>query len=228
MIKRESTMAQKISPPSPARRSKDEVKHEAILKAATTLFLKNGYSNTSMDAIAEAARVTKQTIYAHYKSKDMLFTRMVSNLCDRHTPPDSLLKSETKALTDALYEIGLGFLNMITSKEGLAATRLVIAEATKHPNLAQRYYEDGTLRMVSMLARFLDLQKSQGKLNPSDTASAASYFFAMLKGQYHIRMILGIRPIPPVKEKEAHVRETVRIFLKLYSGPNALATQSTF
>ena len=45
-----------------SRRSKDEMKHEAILKAATKLFLKNGYTNTSMDAIADLARVTKQTV----------------------------------------------------------------------------------------------------------------------------------------------------------------------
>ncbi len=218
------------NPPSAtrARRPKDEVKHEAILKAATRLFLKNGYSSTSMDAVADAARVTKQTVYAHYKSKDTLFTQMVTDLCDRHTPPEHLLKDEDKSIEDALYEIGLGFLNMITSAEGLAATRLVIAEVAKHPKLAQRYYEDGTMRMVAMLAGFLEHQKARGRVNAVDTTSAASYFFAMLKGQYHIRMLLGIRPVPPAKDKEAHVRETVRIFMRLYSGPSPLPTQSTF
>lgn len=211
-----------------SRRPKDEVKHEAILKAATKLFLKYGYSSTSMDAVADAARVTKQTVYAHYKSKDMLFTHMVSQLCDRHTPPEHMLKDEGKPVEKALVEIGLGFLNMITSAEGLAATRLVIAEAGQHPKLAQRYYEDGTLRMVSMLATYLDHQKSLGRLSHADSHSAASYFFAMLKGQYHIRMILGIKPVPPAKDKEAHVLETVSIFMKLYSGTNPLATHSAF
>ncbi len=214
--------------PPRAHRPKDEVKHESILKAATKLFLKNGYSSTSMDAIADAARVTKQTVYAHYKSKDILFTHMVANLCDRHTPTANFLKDEEKPVEDALYQIGLGFLNMITSAEGLAATRLVIAEAGKHPKLAQRYYEDGTLRMVAMLAKFLDMQKSRKRLGIADTKSAASYFFALLKGQCHIRMILGIRPASAAKDKEAHVRETVRIFMKIYGGPNPLPTYSAF
>jgi len=210
-----------------SRRPQDEVKHEAIIKAATKLFLKNGYSNTSMDAIADAARVTKQTVYAHYKSKDTLFTRMVSQLCDRHTPSENMLKDEGKSIEDALYQIGLGFLNMITSAEGLAATRLVIAEAVSHPKLAQRYYEDGTMRMVFMLAQYLNLQRTRGKLSITDTTSAASYFFAMLKGQYHIRMLLAIKPVPSIKDKEAHVLETVGIFLKLYSGPTPIPTHST-
>jgi TetR/AcrR family transcriptional repressor of mexJK operon len=213
--------------PARSRRPKDEVKHEAILKAATKLFLKNGYSNTSMDAIAAAARVTKQTVYAHYKSKDALFTHMVSNLCDRHTPSGQLLEKENKPVENSLYEIGLGFLNMITSAEGLAATRLVIAEVAKHPKLAQRYYEDGTQRMVTMLAQFLNLQNKRGRLAIPDTKSAASYFFAMLKGQYHIRMILAIRPAPQPRDKEAHVRETVTIFLRIYGGSKPMATSST-
>lgn len=207
------------------------MKHEAILRAATRLFLKNGYSSTSMDAIADAARVTKQTVYAHYRNKDALFTHMVARLCDRHTPSGDFLKSD-KPLESALYEIGLGFLNLITGSEGLAATRLVIAEVAKHPKLARRYYEDGTLRMVTMLAEFLDRHqdrhKDRGGLTIADTRSAASYFFAMLKGQYHIRMILGIRPVPSARDKEAHVRETVRIFMKIYSGTNPLPTLSSF
>ena len=214
--------------PKHIRRPKDEAKNGAIIKAATKLFLKHGYSNTSMDAIAEAAHVTKQTVYAHFKSKDGLFTYMVSHLCDRHTPPESMLKDSEKPLEEALFEIGLGFLNMITSAEGLLATRLVIAEATKHPKLAQRYYEDGTLRMVTMLAEFLNLQRSRKILSISDTVSAASYFFAMLKGQHHVRMLLGIKPIPPAKTKAAHVQETVRIFMKIYGGSTPMHTRSTY
>lgn len=208
-------------------RPKDEAKHEAILKAATRLFLRNGYSHTSMDAVADAARVTKQTVYAHYESKDALFTRMVAQLCEKHTPPLSLLADSHKPLQDALYEIGLGFINMVTSHEGLAATRLVIAEAQKHPKLAQRYYEGSTQRMVSMMAQFLARQNKRGLLSIADTSSAASYFFALLKGRYYLRMILAIKPLPTVKDKVSHVREAVEVFMKIYGGAHPLQTYSS-
>jgi TetR/AcrR family transcriptional repressor of mexJK operon len=212
---------------SRSHRLKDEVKHEAILKAATRLFLKNGYSHTSMDAIADAARVTKQTVYAHYKSKDALFTRMVAQLCEKHSPQATLLADDQKPLADALYEIGLSFINMVTSHEGLAATRLVIAEAQKHPKLAQRYYEGSTQCMVSMMAQFLARQNKRGLLSVVDTASAASYFFALLKGRYYLRMILAIKPLPTVKDKVTHVREVVEIFVKIYGGAHPLQTHSS-
>jgi TetR/AcrR family transcriptional repressor of mexJK operon len=199
-------------------RSKDQRKHDAILKAAMRLFLKNGYSDTSMDAIAGAACVTKQTVYAHYQSKDALFAHMIAELCNKHAPSGALLEDSNQSVEALLYQIGISFLNLVTGKEGLAVTRLVIAEATRQPKLAKRYYEGGTQRMISMLAQFLDRQHKRGELSIVNTFSAASYFFAMLKGSYHLQMIFAIKPEPSIKQKEDHVRETVALFMKLYNA----------
>jgi TetR/AcrR family transcriptional repressor of mexJK operon len=213
--------------PSPPRRTRDEVKHQAILKAAAKLFLKHGYSSTSMDAIADAARVTKQTVYSHYQSKDILFTEMLTHLCDKHSASDNILRLGSKKLEEGMFAIGLSFLNMVTNPEVMAMTRLVIAEMTAHPKLAKRYYEDGTQRVVTMLSHYLDQYKIRGELSDIDTKSAASYFIAMLKGQYYLRMLLGVKPVPAAREKEQHVRETVSVFLKVYADPNPLSTSST-
>jgi TetR/AcrR family transcriptional repressor of mexJK operon len=199
------------------RKSKDEVKHEAILVAATHLFLKQGFSDTSMEAIAIEARVTKQTVYSHYQSKDSLFTHMVAELSKKHAPSAALLESSDRPIEVLLNEIGQGFLNMLTSKEGLAATRLVIAELHNHPELAKRYYEDGTQRMITMFSQFLSRQKKLKILSIADPDDAAACFFSMLKGRYYVRMLLDIKPIPVAREKEKHVRETVHNFLKLYA-----------
>lgn len=211
--------------PSRQKKPKDESKHKAILKAATRLFLKNGYSNTSMDAIAAAAKVTKQTVYGHFNSKESLFKSMLAILCEKHTPPKDLLEGDALSIEQKLYEIGSSFLNMITSNEGLNATRLVIAEVQRHPSLAQRYYEDGTQRMVAILVEFLNQQNKQKLLSIPDTISAASYFFSMLKGRYYVRMLLAVKPTPNDKEKIAHVHETVAIFMRLYGGKKAMHTK---
>ena len=177
-----------------------------------------------MDAVADAARVTKQTVYAHYKSKDELFTRMISDLCHKHTPSKTGLV-EGQKIEAVLYQIGVGFLNMLTSPDGVAALRLVVSEAKRHPRMAQLFYESGTQRMVTFLADILKQYNKRGVLSVVNPESASSYFFAMLKGNYHIRMILCLKPVPTVKEKEAHVQETVRMFMALYGGKNPLATR---
>ena len=48
-------------------------KREAILEAATELFLTREYAGTSMEDIASAASVSKQTVYKHFSDKQTLF-----------------------------------------------------------------------------------------------------------------------------------------------------------
>jgi TetR/AcrR family transcriptional regulator, mexJK operon transcriptional repressor len=208
------------------KRTPDEHKHQAILRAAIQLFLKNGYSKTSMDAVALAAKVTKQTVYAHYHSKDMLFTDMVTELCRKHAPSKGALADKGQSIEGMLYTLGLSFLNMVSSKEGLAATRLVVAEAHHHPKLAQRYYESGSRQMLMIVADFLESQNKAGKLCIPNPMSAASYFFSMLKGNYYLRILLNIKPLPSPGEKEKHVRETVSIFMRIYGGDSPLHTRN--
>jgi TetR/AcrR family transcriptional regulator, mexJK operon transcriptional repressor len=196
-------------------RARDANKNQAILKAATKLFIKNGYANTSMDAIAETAGVTKQTIYGHYNSKDELFTKMVSALCIKHAPSQIKTNNNISA-QESLNKIGIAFLDMFINKDVLAATRLVVAEAASHPKLAKNYYESGTLKIIAMLQEFLDSEVKRGSLHINDTNNAASHLFALLKGTYYIRTLLGVPPLPTMTEKEIHVKEAVEMFLRIY------------
>jgi TetR/AcrR family transcriptional repressor of mexJK operon len=208
-----------------AKRIPDKKKHAAILRAAVQLFLSNGYTKTSMDAVAETAGVTKQTVYGHYKNKDALFNEIITELSHKHAPKESLA-GKNLSTEEGLYKLGLGFLNMVSSKEGLAATRLVVAEAKQHPVLAQRYYESGSRQMLRIVANFIEQENKRGKLAIGNPMSAASYFFSMLKGNYYLRILLNIKPLPSPSAKEKHVRETVTIFMRIYGGKTPLHTHN--
>ena len=54
-----------------------------VLSGAKTVFLRCGFEGASDDAIAEEAKVSKATLYAHSPSKNMLFLRVVQAECDR-------------------------------------------------------------------------------------------------------------------------------------------------
>jgi len=51
---------------------------EKILAAAEDVFLHAGFLGANMDAIAEKAVVSKQTVYAHFQSKEALFLEMIA------------------------------------------------------------------------------------------------------------------------------------------------------
>lgn len=48
-----------------------------ILEAAYELFFRDGFARAGVDAIAEAAGITKRTLYYHYQSKDALLTAVL-------------------------------------------------------------------------------------------------------------------------------------------------------
>lgn len=55
----------------------------AIREAAAALFLEKGYQGTSMDDVAAAAGVSKQTIYTHFANKEVLFADLVLGTAER-------------------------------------------------------------------------------------------------------------------------------------------------
>lgn len=54
------------------RTQKAQETHERIVDAATRLFLERGYVQTTIDAIAEAADVAVETVYARFRNKTNL------------------------------------------------------------------------------------------------------------------------------------------------------------
>ena len=70
-------------------------KRQAIIDAATRMFLAHGYRNVSMDKIAQAAPVSKATLYHHFNGKPALLAAAVSDLCT------SLLRTMTEVVTES-------------------------------------------------------------------------------------------------------------------------------
>lgn len=59
-------------------------KAEKILEATTLLFLRGGVKKTTMDEIAEAARVSKVTVYKYFADKDTLYLHVGRRMLADH------------------------------------------------------------------------------------------------------------------------------------------------
>ncbi|WP_227001803.1 TetR/AcrR family transcriptional regulator [Virgibacillus necropolis] len=71
---------------SPGRPRSSELElptKEIILKAASRLFLDNGYQHVSVDDVAKLCNVTKATVYYYYASKAELFTETIVQMMER-------------------------------------------------------------------------------------------------------------------------------------------------
>lgn len=57
----------------PTQRERSDSTIEELLRAARKLFAERGYNATSLDAVVEAAHVTKGALYHHFSGKQHLF-----------------------------------------------------------------------------------------------------------------------------------------------------------
>ncbi|MDX3225005.1 TetR/AcrR family transcriptional regulator [Streptomyces sp. ME19-01-6] len=68
------------------RRRRDEyaeATRNAIVEAASDLFSRSGYAKTSLDDIADHARVTKGAIYHHFTNKQAVFEAVLAEIDQR-------------------------------------------------------------------------------------------------------------------------------------------------
>jgi AcrR family transcriptional regulator len=91
-------------------------KYDAILAAAKQLFGHYGYRRTSIDDIAQEARIAKGTVYLYFKSKEEIFRALCQQLLDtvlsaaeeacRATGPiEQRLRQMLAAKFDYLFEL---------------------------------------------------------------------------------------------------------------------------
>src|ERR1700755_3409416 len=73
MPRRVTTDGRVTEPALTLRSQHAEATRRAVLTAARTLFGRQGYAQTSVEEIADAARVTKGAVYHHFAGKEALF-----------------------------------------------------------------------------------------------------------------------------------------------------------
>ncbi|MBS0557806.1 MAG: TetR/AcrR family transcriptional regulator [Proteobacteria bacterium] len=198
-------------------RPKDQNKRAAILDAAKRLFVAHGYTDTSMDAVAAAARVSKLTVYSHFGDKDALFAEAVRCKCEEQLPAQIFLADLKGPLRGQLVEIARAFYALVTSDDAMAVHRTVIANVRNTPKLGQVFWEAGPARVQAAFDAFLRDEVAAGKLDIADTRRAATQFFCLLKGESHARMEFGCCATLSPRDIHEHIEATVEMFLRAYA-----------
>lgn len=199
-------------------------KRAAILEAAEQVFLRDGYLGANMDELTALSGVSKQTVYAHFGSKEALFVELVESMTrgagDGVHTDDLPDPSSPDQLRAALTDYAVRQLTAVMSPRILRLRRLVIGEESRFPELARVLWENGPARAVDALAGHLTRLTDQGWLTTADPRAAATYLNWLIMGEPVNRaMLLGDESLPDDGYTTAHCAEAVRIFLAAY-GPS--------
>ncbi len=190
-------------------------KRDAIVRAAAKLFLESGYGETSMDAIAAAAEVSKRTVYSYFSGKDVLFEAVMTDVCESRS---DMANSElpNRPAEEVLSCVGRGFLKTVSSDIVLTTFRIAAAESVRFPELGETFYRAGPQRSIQNLASYFRAREAAGELVVPEPELAASQFLALVKSDFFVRLVLGVGPKPNDADIERAVSSAVRLFLSAY------------
>jgi TetR/AcrR family transcriptional repressor of mexJK operon len=189
-------------------------KRQAILTGAARMFLAHGFRNSSMEKIAQAAPVSKATLYNHFDSKDTLLAAVISDLCG------SLLQTMTQVIIEPdnvennLNKIATSAVDLIFAEDALAIYRLVVAESPDFPELGQLFYQSGPQAVLTQLEDYFQQLNAEGIFTITDPVFAADAFFSMLKGDLHLRCLLSKTLRPSADEKKRLISQVIAFYMR--------------
>lgn len=197
-------------------RPRDAAKDEAILLAAGDLFMERGYEDVSMDAVAQAAGVSKATIYARYVDKDALFAAVLRQECERAVSPDSFLPAPDQPVRDTLVLVATRFLTLVTGESAMQMNRVLVAESGRAPRMAELFYETAVLSLKNRFAAWLEAETERGRLNVRDPHGAAWRYLGGVKCEAHMRASFGLPSVDP-EHLRVHIENGADEFIRAHS-----------
>jgi AcrR family transcriptional regulator len=163
------------SPPAPAdcagkaagrpKANEVEARTQELLHIAGTLFLKNGYTKTSLESIARAAHVAVRTIYVKFGGKAGLLRAVLADKRDSFFSSQPM-QTDTRPLKDIVDDFARNMYELLTSPEAIEMQRVVMAEAPTNPELAEAFWNGGPRLTREMLASFFERPDIQAQMRP--------------------------------------------------------------
>lgn len=191
--------------------------------AALALFLRHGYSKTSMDQIAADARVSKQTVYKQFAGKETLFREIARGVGSNsnHIIEDleAIVNTPVRTaeeLRKVLLRLARRYLDDIMEPRVLALHRLLIAGADQFPDLAQEYYQWTQTRGMKLVESALRRWVDQSLLTAPDPDLAAGQFAYLALGRSLDYALFHPGQTPKPAERTKIAKAAVSTFLASY------------
>ena len=198
------------------RETKREIRRDAILAAASELFLEKGYEATTLSDIVGRSGGSLATLYEMFENKPGLLRALVGDRCSQVSDTfDRVLSSEMPA-RDALRAIAEYKFEKVIDPNATALFKAALAQ----PDLARKLYEAGPANGEAMLAEYLASQSKAGNLSVDDPLFAAQMFFQMMFGHFHQQLLFGVPLTLSATEKARHFDKVLDAYFKIY-GPAA-------
>jgi len=159
-------------------------KKQDIIQAATLLFAEQGFDGTTTLQISKKASITEPVIYYHFKGKDELFTRIISDTFARYYAHLDGLPQKTRTEFEKianLISLHLDIVEEMPDQIYLAAS--ACPARLKDPDgVCRRNMETMYGRLRNCLTGCLEIGIATGEFYPVDVATTVDLLIVLLVG----------------------------------------------
>ncbi|KJC50483.1 TetR family transcriptional regulator [Bradyrhizobium sp. LTSP885] len=213
--------ASTVSSARRARRPSGKSSADAILIGAKRLFLAEGYDGVNLERIAEAAGVSRQTVYNQFGSKEAVFRSMIEfhwASINRDDIFSNLHKARVLENPKAiLNRFADAIFRFVSDTDQIAFTRLVISESRRLPWIGQEFYRLGKQPLLRAFVVCIEKMIEDRQLSCQNPELAAHQFLGLIQEFIIWPRVMAIGPaileIPPDK---VVIEEAIRMFLGRY------------
>jgi AcrR family transcriptional regulator len=208
-----------IAAPIPAhrvgrpKRGTEAARIDALINAATHVFLRDGYGLASIDKVASEARVSTRTIYERFKNKADLLGAVIRRLVNRMATVIASADLEGLEPRSALMSIARTMVDRARDPDSAALFRIVATEAHRFPELAAQMRASDKRCVDGALADYLRREIKRGTLVLADPDKAAALFLQMVFSELHECWLFGDEQALAQLDLASHLRYVIDLFL---------------
>ena len=206
----EAPVPRKVGRP---RRGTEAARIDALINAATHVFLRDGYGLASIDKVAGEAGVSTRTIYERFKNKGDLLVAVIRRLVARMATGVAGADLEGLEPRAALMLIAHTITDRARDPNSAALFRIVATEAHRFPELALQMRENDKRCLDAALAAYLRREIKRGTLVLADPDKAAALFLQMVFSELHECWLFGSEESLAQLDLTGHLNYVVDLFL---------------
>ena len=148
-----------------------------ILFAALQVFSSKGFAAARLDEVAKKAGVSKGTLYLYFESKQALFKAVVTEfVLPQIQQAEEHAESYQGPIRDLMMNLLQHWQTHVLQTELAGIPKMIIAEASNFPELAEFYVENVVNRVLAFISKLIQLGIDRNEFRHCDPVNTARAF----------------------------------------------------
>jgi TetR/AcrR family transcriptional repressor of nem operon len=190
---------------------------ERALTKAMNLFWRQGYENTSLEALMKEMGIARQSLYDTFGDKRALYLKALAHYRDQTTGQMHKMLNEIPSVRDGFAKLLYG-MAAETREQHERGCLLLSANLQRDPKdaIVRDFLRDNQARVEAIFLQALARAQKQKELSPKQDPAALARFFVVT--------IQGMRSMARLKSDRKALKQVAQIALAAFNSSKTAST----